>query len=84
MHTKEIGRERPKVLPIKRERGILQNGMDKNLTWDGWWKREKTLGMPRCSGGKTSRRVVSTFERCSHQTKVVGEQQGKKGEIVWA
>lgn len=37
--------------------------MDKNLSWDGKWKREKTLGIPRCSRGQTANRVVGSSEK---------------------
>ena len=67
-----------------RERGTRQNQMDKNLSWDRQWKREKTLGMPRCSGGRTHmvRRVVGISEGCLQQAKIISEQQGQKREIT--
>lgn len=33
--------------------------MDKNLSWEQW-KREKTLGMPRCSESQMANRIVGT------------------------
>ena len=36
MHIKEIGRKRPKVLPIKRKRKVYGKiRMDKDLSWGG-------------------------------------------------
>ena len=69
-----------------RERGTRQNQMDKNLSWDRQWKREKTLGMPKCSGGRTHtvRRVVGISEGCLQQAKIISEQQGQKREITLA
>ena len=74
MHIKEIGRKRPKVLPIKRKRKVYGKiRMDKDLSWGGWWKQEKTLAMPRGSGGQTAKRIVGTSEKCSQLTKMVGK-----------
>ena len=63
MHVREICRERPKTLPIeKREKDLFHNQMDKIFSWDGQWKREKMLGIPRCSGGLTANRTVGIYE----------------------
>ena len=43
IHARGRGRERPKALLVrKREKDSWQNLMDKNLSWDGQWKRENT------------------------------------------
>lgn len=62
MHARGISRERLKALLVgKREKDSRHNQMDKNLSWDGSG-RERTLGMPKCSGARTANRVVGSSE----------------------
>ena len=72
MYTREIGRERPKALPVKmREKNSRQTQMDKDFSWDEQEEREKHWA---CLGVVEAKRQVD--KRCSQQTKMVGEQQG--------
>ena len=56
MHAREVGSERSMALSIQgRGKGSQQNQMNHNLLWNGQWRGEKVLGMPRVSGGRITK-----------------------------
>ena len=64
MHTREESGERPKALSVQaRGKGSRQNQTNWDLLWNGQWKRENVLDMPRCSGGQTTNGVVGSLEK---------------------
>ena len=74
MHSREISRERSKFLSFQaRRKGSRQNQTNWNLLWNGQYKREKVMGMPRCIGGEQLIGQWVALKRCSSQIKMFGE-----------
>ena len=51
MHARKVSEERPKSLSVQ-ERGerLTVEPNELESIWNGKWKRENALGMPKCSG----------------------------------
>ena len=61
MHIREVGKEKPKTLPIGiGGKGSQHNQTNQDLLWNGQWKREKVLGMVGCSGGQVANKLVDS------------------------
>ena len=64
MHVREVGKEKPKTLPIKiGGKDLQQYQMNYDLLWNGQWKREKVLGLARCSGGQMANKLGGSSKK---------------------